>query len=160
MEVFHLLIKEGITELFYYFSTSSKLTDLGKDQQWLATSLKERKKKLFTLQYLWGILLKKLNLNLLIPLHLNNIRQRIYGAEEHVKWHHGYTINRLQTAKTIQKKPLLSSIKKLKGKYWEIYRCKGTYIGTHRPNLNYDLSRQIVKETKTKIANEENLNTV
>lgn len=33
MEVFHLLIKEGITELFYYFSTSSKLTDLGKDQQ-------------------------------------------------------------------------------------------------------------------------------
>lgn len=31
MELFHLLIREGITELLYhYFATSNKLTDLGR----------------------------------------------------------------------------------------------------------------------------------
>lgn len=47
--------------------------------------IKREKKKTLHLAIPLRYFAKKLNLNLLIPLHLNNIRQRIYGAEEHVK---------------------------------------------------------------------------
>lgn len=144
MEVFHLLIKEGITELYHYFATSSKLTDLGKDHQWLVTSLKERgKKKTLHLAIPLRYFAKKLNLNLLIPLHLNNIRQRIYGAEEHLN----DTMDiQLTDCKNHTEKTSTLFNKKLKGKYWEIYRSiydnsHSVVPGTHRYAACSGLSR-------------------
>ena len=51
----------------------------------MTSNIIKREKKPLHLAIPLRYFAKKLNLNLLIPLHLNNIRQRIYGAEEHVK---------------------------------------------------------------------------